>query len=342
MIRTIFTFLLVVTHQLCGFAQTHTTGIELLKKTVIGGEGSWDYVSVSAEDRRLYVSHNNQVEVLNADTHEKIGVIPTKGVHGICAIQSLGKGFITNGKANNVTVFDIKTLQPLAQIATDEDPDALLYDPYSNRVFIFNNDGMSITVIDALSNKVIKMFKVAGKPETGVTDEAGTIYVNLEDANEIVVFDSKTLIVKKRFKLSPGEEPTGLAFDKETHRLFSTCRKNQLMMVMDAGNGKVIARLPIGKMTDGAIFNGQSKLVACSNGEGTITIVKEWAPDKFEVVDTIVTARGAKTLAFDSKTEHLYTVTAQLGDTPAPTAANPKPRPAIIPGTFMLLEYGKK
>jgi YVTN family beta-propeller protein len=280
--------------------------------------------------------------VLNADTHEKIGVIPTKGVHGICAIQSLGKGFITNGKANNVTVFDIKTLQPLAQIATDEDPDALLYDQFSNRVFIFNNDGMSITVIDALTNKVIKTFRVGGKPETGVTDGAGTIYVNLEDANEIVVFDSKTLTIKKRFTLSPGEEPTGLAYDKETHRLFSTCRKSQLMMVMDADYGKVVARLPIGKLTDGAIFNGQSKLVACSNGEGTITIVKEWAPDKFEVIDTIVTARGAKTLAFDSKTEHLYTVTAQLGDTPAPTAANPKPRPAIIPGTFMLLEYGKK
>ncbi|MFL5746464.1 MAG: YncE family protein [Niastella sp.] len=342
MIRRVFIFLLVVSHKLCGFGQTHTSGIELLKKTVIGGEGGWDYVSVSAEDRRLYVSHNNQVEVLNADTHEKIGVIPTMGVHGICAIQSLGKGFITNGKANNVTVFDIKTLQPLAQIATDEDPDALLYDQYSSRVFIFNNDGMSITVIDALSNKVIKTFKVGGKPETGITDGAGTIYVNLEDANEIVVFDSKTLVIKKRFTLSPGKEPTGLAYDKETHRLFSTCRKSQLMMVMDADNGKVIARLPIGKMTDGAIFNGQSKLVACSNGEGTITIVKELAPDKFEVVDTIVTARGAKTLAFDSKTEHLYTVTAQLGDTPAPTAANPKPRPTIIPGTFMLLEYGRK
>jgi len=342
MTRTVFTFLLVVSHQLCGFSQTHTSGIELLKKTVIGGEGGWDYVSISAEDRRLYVSHNNQVEVLNADTHEKIGIIPTNGVHGICAIQSLGKGFITNGKANNVTVFDIKTLQPMAQIATDEDPDALLYDPYSNRVFIFNNDGMSITAIEALSNKVIKTFKVGGKPETGVTDGAGTIYVNLEDANEIVVFDSKTLAIKKHFTLSPGEQPTGLAFDKETHRLFSTCRKSQLMMVMDADNGKEIARLPIGKMTDGAIFNEQSKLVACSNGEGTITIVKELGANKFEVVDTIITARGAKTLAFDSKTEHLYTVTAQLGDTPAPTAANPKPRPAIIPGTFMLLEYGKR
>ena len=343
MTRTVFTILLVVAHQLCGFAQTHPTGIELLKKTVIGGEGGWDYVSVSAEDRRLYVSHNNQVEVLNADTHEKIGVIPnTKGVHGICAIQSLGKGFITNGKANSVTVFDIKTLQPLAQIATDEDPDALLYDQFSNRVFIFNNDAKTITVIDALSNNVIKTFNVDGNPEAGVTDGAGTIYVNLEDANEIVVFDSKTLVIKRRFTLAPGEQPTGLAYDKETHRLFSTCRKSQLMMVMDADNGKEIARLPIGKLTDGAIFNAQAKLVACSNGEGTITIVKELAPDKFEVVDTIVTARGAKTLAFDSKTEHLYTVTAQLGDTPAPTAANPKPRPTIIPGTFMLLEYGKK
>lgn len=341
--RSIYFLLLALSLHLCGFSQSNPSGIELLKKTVIGGEGGWDYVSVSAEDRRLYVSHANQVEVLNADTHEKIGVIPnTKGVHGICAIEALGKGFITNGKTNNVTVFDLKTLQPLSQIAADQNPDALLYDAFSNRVFIFNNDSKDITVIDALSNKAIKTFNVGGNPEAGITDGAGTIYVNLEDANEIVVFDSKTLDIKNRFKLSPGEQPTGLAFDKQSRRLFSTCRKSQLMMVIDADNGKVIARLPIGKIVDGAIFDDRSKLVVCSNGDGTLTIVKELSADKFEVLDTIVTARGAKTLAFDTKTQHLYTVTAQLGDTPAPTAENPKPRPAIIPGTFMLLEYGKK
>lgn len=341
--RAIYFLLFALSLHLFGFSQSNPSGIELLKKTVIGGEGSWDYVSVSTEDRRLYVSHHNQVEVLNADNHEKIGVITnTNGVHGICAIPALGKGFITNGKTNNVTVFDLKTLKPLLQIATGEDPDALLYDPFSGRVFISNNDGKSVTAIDALTNKVIQTFNVGGNPEAAITDGAGTIYVNLEDANEIVVFDSKTLVIKNRFKLSPGEQPTGLAFDKQARRLFSTCRKNQLMVVIDADNGKVIARIPIGKMVDGAIFDDHSKLVVCSNGDGTLTVVKELAPDKFEVVDTIVTARGAKTLAFDSKTEHLYTVTAQLGDTPAPTAANPKPRPSIVPGTFMLLEYGKK
>ena len=324
-------------------AQSNSSGISLIKKTVIGGTGGWDYVFISSEDRHLYLSHGNQVEVVNADTHEMIGVIPdTKGVHGIVAIPALGKGYITNGKSNNVMVFDIKTLKPTLLIPAGTNPDALLYDRFSNRVFIFNNDSKNVTVIDVNTDTVITTIDLGGNPEAGVSNDKGLVYVNIEDANEIVAFESKTLSVKKRFKLSPGETPTGIALDKKTHRLFSACRKSQLMMVLDADNGKIIAQLPIGKGVDGAGFDDVSKLVFSSNGDGTITVIKELSADKFMVIDTVKTEAGARTMTFDSKTKHIFTTTPQFGDTPAPTPENPKPRPAILSGTFMLLEYGKK
>lgn len=325
------------------FSQTNKSGISLLKKTVIGGEGGWDYVSVSAEDRRIYLSHNNQVEVLDIDTHQKIGEIKnTNGVHGIVAIPLVGKGYVTNGKTNNVTVFDIKTLQTKLLIPAGVKPDALLYDKYSNRVFIFNNDSKNITVIDVKTDSVIQTFDIGGNPEAGVANDKGLVYVNLEDTNEIVAFESKTLTVKHRFSLAPAEQPTGLAFDKQTHRLFSACRKSQLMLVVDADNGNIIAKIPIGKGVDGAVFNDKTKLAFSSNGDGTMTVVKEVSAQNFLLLDTIKTLSGARTMAIDNKTKHLFTVTAQFGETPPPTKENPRPRPAILPNTFMLLEYGTK
>ncbi len=324
-------------------AQTNPSGITLIKKTVIGGTGGWDYVFISAEDRHLYLSHGNQVDVVNADTHEMIGVIPdTKGVHGIAAIPALGKGYITNGKADNVTVFDIKTLMVKTVIPAGTNPDALLYDQFSNRVFIFNNDSKNVTVIDAKMDTVVATIDLGGNPEAGVSNDKGLVYVNLEDANEIVAFESKTLAIKNRFKLTPGEQPTGIAMDKKTHRLFSASRASQLMMILDADNGKIVAQLPIGKGVDGAGFDDVSKLIYSSNGDGTLTVIKEFSKDKFSVLDNIKTEQGARTMTFDSKTKHVFTTTPQFGATPAATTENPRPRPAILPGTFMLLEYGKK
>ncbi|HQS53212.1 MAG TPA: hypothetical protein PLN99_15065, partial [Daejeonella sp.] len=337
-----FLFSFIVSTALVSFsvsAQTNSSAISLIKKTVIGGTGGWDYVFISAEDRHLYLSHGNQVEVVNADTHEMIGVIPdTKGVHGISAIPALGKGYITNGKTNNVTVFDIKTLKAKLLIPAGTNPDALLYDKFSNRVFIFNNDSKSVTVIDAKMDSVIATIDLGGNPEAGVANDKGLVYVNLEGANEIVVFESKTLKVKNRFKLAPGEQPTGIAMDKKTHRLFSACRTSQLMMILDADNGKIVAQLPIGKGVDGAGFDEVSKLVFSSNGDGTMTVIKELSADKFVVIDTIKTEAGARTMTFDRKTKHVFTTTPQFGATPAATPENPRPRPAILPGTFMLLE----
>lgn len=323
-----------------GNAQTQS-GIHLIKKTTLGGEGGWDYLHVDAQNRRLYLSHGTQVEVLNVDTHEKAGILKnTLGIHGIVTVPKLNKGFTTNGKTNTAAVFDLITLKVIAEIPTGKKPDALLYDNFSDNVFIFNNDGNSATVVNAESNKVVGTIELQGAPEAGVANGKGLIYVNLEDTNEIVSFDAKTFAIKNRFKLAPGEEPTGLALDVETNRLFSVCG-NELMIVLDASTGNVITRLPIGKHCDGLVFDPVTKFAISSNGEGTMTIVKEVSASEFKVVETIKTEPGARTITIDSKTHHVFLSTALYGETPPATTENPHPRPAIKSGTFMVLEYGK-
>ncbi len=335
--------LCLLTLSVSTYAQTHASKIALIKKTVVGGEGGWDYLSVSPEDRHLYLSHGSQVEVLNVDTHEKIGVIPEmKGVHGIVALPALGKGFITSGATNSVIVFDTKTLAKLADIPTGEGPDALLYDAFSKRIFVFNHKGGSVTAIDVATLKAIETVKLGGSAaEAGVTDEKGTIFVNLEDLNEIITFDAKTLAVKDHWKVAPGEEPTGLAIDLKTNLLFTVCG-NKKMIVLDSKTGKFIAEAPIGNRCDGVTFDPVSKTAFSSNGEGTITAVHEDSPTKFSVIETIKTNVGARTITIDPKTQHIFTMTAQYGETPPKTDANPRPRPKIVPNTFSVLEFGVK
>lgn len=317
-------------------------GFHLIKKTVIGGEGGWDYLSVDSKNKVLYVSHSTQVEVLNATTHEKIGTIPgLQGVHGVIAVPEFGRGITTNGRSNTVTIFDLKTLKPIVELPTGKNPDALLYDKFSKRVFVFNHSDVTTTAIDLENGKVVGTIDVGGGAlEAGATDEKGTIYVNLEDASEIVSFDAKTLAVKNRWKLTPCEEPTGLAIDRKNKRLFSVCHSG-VMMVIDSEKGNIIAQVPIGKRVDGAAFDPELKMAFSSNGEGTITVVQEISPNEFKVVETIKTEPGARTITLDPKTHHLFVSTAQYGETPAPTAENPNPRPKVVPGTFMVLEYGR-
>jgi DNA-binding beta-propeller fold protein YncE len=323
-----------------GNTLAQTTGIHLVKKTVIGGEGGWDYLTVDGKNRRLYVSHSTQVEVLDADTHKPVGVIPnTKGIHGIAVIPSLGLGITTNGKTNTATFFELTTLKAVQEIPTGNKPDALLYDKFSNRIFIFNNDGASVTVIDPVEKKVVGTLDLGGAPEAGVSDENGLIYVNLEDKNEVLVFEAKTLTIKNRWTLAPGEEPTGLALDKKNHRLFSVCH-NEFMIILDSDNGTLISKLPIGKRVDGVVFDPSYKLAMCSNGEGTITVIREVTSADFKVVETIKTMPGAKTIALDSKTHHLFLSTAEYGAAPKATQENPNPKPTVTPGTFMVLEFG--
>jgi YVTN family beta-propeller protein len=337
-IRSIVVLTLLANVHLYG----QTSSYQLIKKTVIGGEGGWDYLFADSQSRRLYVSHGNQVEVLDMDSHHTVGVIPnTKGVHGIYTAPELGRGFVTNGKANTVTIFDLKTLKSIQEVPAGINPDALLYDEFSGRVFIFNNDSKDITVIEAALGKIIATFSVGGNPEAGVSDNKGTIFVNVEDTNEVVSFNAKTLAIKTRWKLAPGEEPNGIVLDKESHRLFSACRKSQTMIMLDSDNGKIIATLPIGKGVDGVIFDAQNKVVITSNGEGTLTVMHEDSPSTLRLVETVNTERGARTMTFDSKTNHVFLSAGQYGEAPPATPENPRPWRTIVPGTFMIIEYGK-
>jgi len=315
----------------------------LIKKTIIGGEGGWDYLAVDEKDRKLYVSHSTQVEVLDIDTHQKTGTVASlQGVHGIIIVPGSGRGITTNGRSNTVTLFDLKTLAKISELPAGKNPDAGLYDPFSKRVFVFNHSGTSATVIDPFEGKVIGEVELGGGGiEAGVSDEKGTIFVNSEDTHEVIVFDAKSLKVKNRWTVAPGEEPTGIAIDKATHRLFSVCH-NGMMIVLNSENGEQVANVPIGKGVDGVIFDGQSKTIISSNGEGSLSVIKEVSPDVYKVEQTVKTERGARTITFDPKTKHVFVSTAQYGETPAATTENPTPRPSIVPGTFMILEYGKK
>jgi YVTN family beta-propeller protein len=316
-------------------------GYHLLKKHVLGGEGGWDYMALDGRTRLLYVSHGGAVEILNIDTGAKGEPITNlKGVHGIAVAPDRNRGYISNGRGNTVSVFDLKTHKVLEDIpSTGQNPDAIMYDAFSGRVFTFNGRTADATAIDATSSKVVGTIDIGGKPEFAVTDGKGTIFVNNEDKSEVVAFDAKALEVKKRWPIAPGEGPSGLAIDLKGRRLFSVCDK--VMVVSDFVNGKVVTTVPIGSGPDAVRYDPGTHLVFASNGEGTLTVVKQQSPDRYTVLETVPTARGARTMELDPKTHHVFVVTAEFGPAPAPTKEQPRPRPTIIPGSFMVLEFGK-
>ena len=313
----------------------------LLHTIPIGGEGGWDFLSVDPAGQRLYVSHSSQVEVVDLTTRKVVGTIPhTPGVHGIEVVPAAGRGYITCGRTNQCVIFDLKTLKPLATVPTGPKPDAALYDPYSGRVLLCSNDGGQSTVLDATTGAVVGTAALGGDVEVPATDGRGTWFANIENTSEVVAFDARTLAVRGRYPLAPGQEPTGLGFDPQTHRLFSGCA-NQQLVVTDSQTGRQVAVLPIGRGVDGVAFDPATRNIISANGEGTFTVIHEDAPDQYTVVATIPTARGARTIALDPQTHHLFTCTADYGPAPAPTAANPHPRPSVLPGTFRVLEFGQ-
>ena len=313
----------------------------LLHTIPIGGAGGWDYLRVDPAGTRLYVAHGTQVEVVDLKTRTLLGTIPnTPGVHGIEVVPSANRGYITCGRTNQCVVFDLATLKPVATVPTGPKPDALLYDAFSKRVFLFGNDGGKSTVLDGKSSLVVGTAALGGDVEEGVSDGRGSIFVNIENKNEVTEFDAKTLAVKKRYALAPGEEPTGLGYDRKTNRLFSGCA-NEKLVVTDSRTGKQIAVLPTGKGTDGAVFDPATNNILVSNGAGTLTVIHQDSPTKYTLVANVPTARGARTLALDPKSHHIFTCTADYGPAPAPTAENPNPRPSVVPGTFRVLEFGK-
>jgi YVTN family beta-propeller protein len=309
-----------------------------LEKTVkLGGEGGWDYLTVDDAARRVYVSRSTHVMVLDADTLQVVGDIPdTSGVHGIAIVAELGKGFTSNGRANTLTVFDTRTLKATAEVKAGANPDAILYDHFTRRVFAFNGRSGDVTVVDAKTDAVLATIPIGGKLEFGQTDGKGQVFVNVEDKSEIVALDAKQMKVLARWSIRPCEEPSGLALDAAHRRLFSVCG-NKLMAVVDADTGKVVTTLPIGAGSDGAAFDPASQNAFSSNGEGTLTVVHESAPDKFEVVQTVKTQRSARTITLDPKTHSLLLPAAEFGPAPAPTAEQPRPRPTLVPGSFALV-----
>jgi YVTN family beta-propeller protein len=317
------------------------SGYHLVKKCVIGGEGGWDYLIVDDNARRLYVTHSSKVVVLNADSITVIGEISkTEGVHGVAIASELGRGFTSNGRTSTVSIFDLNTLKVLEEVPVGKNPDSIRFDPVSKRVFVFNGQSQDATIIDAASGKVIATIPLGGKPEFSIADGKGHVYVNIEDKSEVAEIDSRTLEVLSRWSLAPGESPTGLAMDTKNRRLFAACG-NKLMMVMDADNGNVLASLPIGSGTDGCAYDPETQLAFSSNGEGTLTIVREESPTVFTVLDNITTQRGARTMTIDPKTHAVFLPTAEFGPTPQPTADQPRPRPTIIPDTFTVLQFQK-
>jgi DNA-binding beta-propeller fold protein YncE len=309
-----------------------------LEKTVkVGGEGGWDYLTVDAAARRLYVSRSSHVMVLDADTLQAVGDIPdTSGVHGIAIAAELGKGFTSNGRAHTLTVFDTKTLEATGEVKAGTNPDAILYDAFTQRVFAFNGGSGDVTVVDAKTGTVAGRIPIGGKLEFGQSDGKGQVFVNVEDKGEIVALDARQMKVLAHWPIAPCEEPTGLAFDAAHRRLFSVCG-NRMMAVVDADTGKLVTTLPIGAGSDGAVFDATSQNAFSSNGEGTLTVVHESAPDRFEVVQTVKTQRGARTIALDPKTRRLLLPAAEFGPPPPATPQQPRQRPPLVPGSFALV-----
>jgi YVTN family beta-propeller protein len=321
------------------FAQTKT-GLRILKKHAIKSSGGWDYVTVDAAEKKIYVSHGSQVNILSTATGDSIGVIPnTNGVHGIALVKALRKGYTSNGRDNSCTVFDLNTNAEVSKIAVGTNPDAIFYDDFSKKVYVFNGKSSNASVIDPATDKVVATIPLGGKPETGVSDGKGKIFVNSETTNEVVVINANTYKVINRYKINEGDEPSGLAIDKVTNRLFIGCGGNATLVVMDAANGKNLAKFKIGDC-DGAAFDPALKLIYTSNGDGNLSVIREVNANKFVFVENIPTEKSARTIGIDVITHHLFLPAAQMEATP-PTAENANPRPHMIAGSFHIIEIGK-
>jgi YVTN family beta-propeller protein len=333
--------LLFPTALLCSIAPfaAHAQGpYHVITQWKIGGEGGWDYLTADARAHRLYITHGTRVEVLDSDSGKPVGAITgLLGTHGV-ALDAAGKyGYISDGRANAVVVFDRGTLKTVASIPAGTNPDGIAYEPVTKTVWAFNGRSNNVTVIDTNTQKVIATIALPGKPEFPVADSKGNVYDNIEDKNEIVRLDAAA---KKLTAEWPAcDSPSGLAIDRASRHLFSVC-DGKKMAVVDADTGKVLATPDIGEGPDAAAFDAKDKLAFSSNGEGTLTVV-DASKSSFPVLQNLTTQRGARTMAFDSANGRIYLTTAQFGPRPAPTAQMPHPRPSILPGTFTVLIVGR-
>jgi YVTN family beta-propeller protein len=325
-------------------AQDPTARYNKVHTIKVGGEGGWDFLEVDAANRKLYVARSTHVVVVDLDTEKVVGDIPnTPGVHGVAFVPDLNRGFTSNGGDSTVTVFDLKTLKTLGKVKANGKPDIIAYEPVSKRVLSFNHGSNDITAIDPETMKVVGSLAAGGVPELAVSDAKGHVWVNLEDTGEILQFDAKTMKAINKFSLKPGEEPTGLAFDPKTRKLFSSCA-NKMLAIADADSGKVVQTLPIGPGPDGVVRDAETGLIfASSGGDGTMAIVREVSPGKYEVAKTVKTQIGAKTIALDPKTHRLYlaAATPEAAPTAEPGKAAPKGRRRMAPGSFVVVVVGE-
>jgi DNA-binding beta-propeller fold protein YncE len=319
-----------------GFA---AEGYKVVGKIKIGGEGRWDYVALDNTNRRLYVSHGSSVEVVDPDAGKIVGTISQlHGVHGIAIADDLGKGFISNGQSNSVTIFDLKTLAKSGEPATGKNPDAICYEPKTHRVFTFNHSGNDATAIDAKTGEVLKSFPLGQAPEFCVADGAGHLYGNLEGSSEVIEIDAAKNEVTRRTSTLPCEGPSGLAIDTKAKKLFSVCDK--VMAITDIPTMKVVGTATIGNGPDAAGFDPGTGLAFASCGDGTLAIVKP-VNGKYETVDTVTTSRGARTMTVDPKTHKVYLLAAEYGEAPPPKEGQKKGRPPVLPDSFHVLVVGK-
>lgn len=322
-------------------AQTTPSGYRVTRRIPVTGDGGWDYVTFDTARSRVFISRSTRVQVVDANSGQLVGEIPnTGGVHGIALAYALGKGYTSNGRDTTVTVFDFVTLAPVKTIrVTGAGPDGIMYDSVTQRVFTFNGRGESTTAIDAVGDTVVGTLALGGKPEAAVSDGAGHIFVNIENKSTVVEFDATKLIILHSYPIAPCEDPSGLAMDQTHHILFAGCG-NRMMGIIDSNTGRVIATPATDAGTDANAFDPITGIAFSSNGAGTLTLVTQTAPGKF-ASENIPTARGARTMALDPKTHRAYLITADFNPPPAATVAQPRPRPSMIPGSFVVLVVGK-
>jgi DNA-binding beta-propeller fold protein YncE len=323
-----------------GKSWSQKTGFKVLNDYKISSPGGWDYILVDGANNRVYVSHGTQVNIIST-TGDSLGYIPkTNGVHGIALVHSLNKGFTSNGRGNSVTVFDLKTLTAIREIALPvKNPDAIFYDDFSKKIITCDGGSHDLCFIDPVTEKVVGTVQLGEKLETAVSDGKGKIFVNGEDNSDVHVVDAITLKKITTYKIDGGDSPSGLDIDRKTNRLFIACGDSKTMVIMDASNGKTVDKFPIGR-SDGLVFDPALRTAYASNGEGTITAVREINANKFELIENITTEPGARTIGIDLTTHHLYLPTAKM-EPVAPTAENAHPRPKMVPGTFHVIEIGE-
>lgn len=317
------------------------SGYHRVQKITIGGDGGWDYLIAGGASGRVFVSHGTEVDVVDTKSSQVVGKITDlKGVHGIALAREFGRGFISNGQAGTVTIFDLKTLNKIgADVPAGKNPDAIIYDPGTKRVFAFNGRSSDATAIDAEKGTVAGTVMLEGKPEFAAADGAGHVYVNIEDTSKVFDLDARKLTVEHRWPLAPCESPSGMAIDAAHRRIFSGCH-NKMMAVMDADTGKVVATPPIGNGIDATAFDPGAGLVFNSCGDGTLSVIHEDSPDQYTVVEKAGTQSGARTMALDTATHHVYLAIADFEPAPEP-APGERPRRKMIAGTFGLLEFAK-